>query len=139
MKVELLIAGILVFSLSAFSQEKKTIKSKLNDVTVFFQGAELTHTASSLLTKGENEIIIEGLSPNIDRNSLKIKASNGVLVSSYEYSVDFLSENKSPNPLIKKLEDSIQYYNSKLETVNTEISVNQGLQNLLTKGIDKNV
>lgn len=141
MKTKLLslAALLLCLSYSAFAQDKKTVKSRLNDATVFFQGAELTHSASYTLAKGENEIYIEGLSPNIDKNSLKIKTSNGVIVSAYEFSVDFLTESKSASPVTKKLQDSIDFYQKRLEQVNTDINITTNLIALLQKGTDKNV
>lgn len=129
----------LCFSVITYAQEKKTTKSKLNDVTVFFQGAELTHSASYALVKGENEVYIEGLSPNIDKNSLKIKTTNNVVVSAYEFSVDFLSESKAISTTAKRLKDSIDYYDKKLEQVNTDINITTNLIALLQKGTDKNV
>lgn len=141
MKTKLLALAVLLFcfSYNVFAQDKKTKKSKLNDATVFFQGAELTHSASYTLLKGENEIYIEGLSPNIDKNSLKIKTSNGVVVSAYEFSVDFLTESKSVSPVAKKLQDSIDIYKKRLEQVNTDINITTNLIALLQKGTDKNV
>lgn len=127
------------FSLSSTAQEKKTVKSKLNEATVFFQGAELTHSASATLSKGENEIYIEGLSPQIDKNSLKIKTSNGVIVSAHEFSVDFLSSVKAASAVSEKLLDSINIYRKRLEDINTTIKINEELIGLLKKGTDKNV
>ncbi len=139
MKTKLLWILLACLPLGMAAQEKKAVKSKLDNATVFFQGAELTHTASSSLSKGENEISIEGLSPNIDKNSLKIKATNGVIVSAYEYSIDYLSESKSANPALKKLQDSVDFYDKKLEQINTEIGITTNLLALLQKGTDKNV
>lgn len=140
MKTKLLWILLVSLPLGLIAQEKKTVKSKLNDATVFFQGAELTHTATSSLLKGENEIYIEGLSPDVDKNSLKIKTTNGVIVSAYEYSIDYLSESKSTNPtVLKKLQDSIDFHNKKLEQINTDIEVTTNLLSLLQKGTDKNV
>lgn len=140
MKTKLLTVILLICSSHyGFTQDKKTIKSKLNEATVFFQGAELTHTASYPLVKGENEIYIEGLSPNIDKNSLKIKTTNGVVVSTYEFSVDFLSENKTLGTVAKRLQDSIDFYQKRLEQVNTDINITTNLIQLLQKGTDKNV
>lgn len=142
MKVKLLSAAAIlftVFAISGYAQDKKTVKAKLHDATVFFQGAELTHSASSALTKGENEIYIEGLSPNIDNNSLKIKTTNGVIVSTYEFSVDFLSEVKSSNASIRKIQDSIDIYQKKVEQIETDIQITDNLIALLQKGTDKNV
>ncbi|SHE86322.1 mucoidy inhibitor MuiA family protein [Dysgonomonas macrotermitis] len=137
------VLGIICLSLcistSLFADDKKTIKSKLDAVTVFFQGAELNHSASGTLSRGENEIYIEGLSPNIDVNSLKIKASNSVIISSYEFSVDYLSESKVVSPASKRLLDSIDFYQKKVEQLNTDITVTNNLISLLQKGTDKNV
>lgn len=143
MNLKLLYISALVltgFAATAYAADDiKTVKSKLNDATVFFQGAELTHSASASLVKGENELKIEGLSPNIDKNSLKIKASNGVIISSFEFSVDYLSSTKADNPVAKRLQDSIDIYTKRLEQVNTEIKINTELGKLLQKGTDKNV
>ncbi|MDL2302930.1 DUF4139 domain-containing protein [Dysgonomonas sp. OttesenSCG-928-D17] len=135
----LIITAALALCLNSFAQEKKTIKSKLNDATVFFQGAELLHTATATLVKGDNEIYIEGLSPNIDKNSLKIKTTNGVIVSAYEFSVDYLTEGKSSNTIAKKLTDSIDIYQKKLDQVKTEIKITANLIDLLQQGTEKNV
>ncbi len=142
MKIKL-VTIITFFLLSCISfnisaQEKKTVNAKLNDATVFFQGAELTHKATYSLAQGENEIYIEGLSPNIDRNSLKIKASNGVVISSYEFSTDFLTSSKNGGD-IQKLQDSLDFYEKKLADLNIDINITTDLISFLQKGTSKNV
>ena len=64
---------------SGLIEEAKTVQSKLTESTVFLVGAELTHTATTTLVRGDNEFRIEKLSPTIDRNSIKIKTSNNVV------------------------------------------------------------
>ena len=127
------------FSLNSISQNNKTIKSRLNEATVFFQGAELTHSASAFLTQGENEIIIEGLSPDIDRNSMKVKTTNNVVISMYEFSVDYLSENKTTNSYVKNLQDSLFAYEKQLSAIATDIEITKNMLSMLQKGINKNV
>ena len=127
-----------IIPFSGLAQEKKATKAKLNEATLFFQGAELNHTANYSLIQGENEIYIEGLSPNIDRNSLKIKASNGVTVLAYEFSTDFLTENK-PVAAVQKLQDSLDFYGKKLAELNIEIDITTNLISFLQKGTSKNV
>lgn len=120
------------------ANEKKTIKAQLDEATVFFQGAELTHSATANLIRGENEVWIEGLSPNIDKNSLKIKTSNGAVISSFEYSVDYLFRGKTENEATKKIQDSIDTYKQKLSLLETDIKVNAELSDILKKSTDKN-
>lgn len=132
--------AFLAISLNLFAQEDaKTVSSKIAGVTVFLHGAELSHTANASLLKGENEIRIEGLSPVIDVNSLKIKATNGVVVSSYEFSIDYLSAGKALNTSLKIMEDSIKIYQEKLDKVGIDLKVNSNMISYLQSGITKNV
>lgn len=141
MKTKLAFILITLLAISySLKAESKPVKASVKEATVFFSGAELTHNATATLTKGENEITIEGLSPNIDRNSLKIKASNGVLISRFEFSIDYLSDGKAMNnDITKRLQDSIEYYQDKLQLVNTELKINSDLSEILNKSTDKNV
>lgn len=142
MRTKLFIITVLLFSIcssGAYSQDKKTTKAILNEATVFFQGAELIHSATHSLTKGENELFIEGLSPSIDKNSLKIKTTNNVIVSAYELSVDFLTGSKGKSSVVKKLQDSIDFYQKRLNEIETEITINEDMIDFLEKGTDKNV
>lgn len=138
-KISILILLIIICT-SKTSADTKPIKAKLKEATVFFTGAELKHKTTSIqLKQGENNIIIEGISPKIDKNSLKIKASNGVLISSFEFSIDYLSEVKNKNQQTKTLQDSIDLYTEKLNAVNTEFKINNELADILKKSTDKNV
>jgi len=120
---------LLSLNVSA-ADDKKTVNSTLENVTVFFQGAELTHKATASLTRGENEIYISGLSPNIDRNSLKINATNGAVITSSEYSIDFLNK-KEISPVEKKLQDSIKYYQKEVGNIDVKLATTENMIELL--------
>jgi len=138
-KLFILLTACLLSTGIVSAQEGKTVTSKLTEATVYFNGAELTHTASSSLTRGENSLTIEGLSPAIDMNSLKIRTTNNVIVSSYEFSIDYLSTNKASQPAIQKLQDSIKYYQLELEKIQISHTINQNMIAYLKSGIEKNV
>ncbi|MDR2841383.1 MAG: mucoidy inhibitor MuiA family protein, partial [Paludibacter sp.] len=124
---------VLTFCLSA-----QNTKTTLKSATVFFSGAELTHTASAALKAGENIVTLEGLSPAIDINSLKINVSNSVLLSSSEFSTDYLSEKKSSD-LVTRLQDSIEIVNAEIAKLNTAIKINTNALTFLQKGIESNL
>ena len=130
---------LLGFSVLCFAENARPINAKLTEAIVFFRGAELTHTVSVALTKGENEVIIEGLSPNIDQNSLRIRTSQGTLVSIYEFTTDSLSTTRQPSQLFTRMQDSLQILQRQLETVEIAIATTTGMSNILQKGINKNV
>jgi len=124
---------------SMAAQEYRTVPSRVTDATVFFNGAELTHTARAQLSRGENQIVIEGLSPYIDANSLKIKVSDNVVVASSEFSVDYLKSARDVTPLLKELQAKIAAKNEELGKVEVDIRINDNMISLLREGITKNV
>jgi uncharacterized protein (TIGR02231 family) len=114
--------------------DNKNVVSKIKEATVFFQGAELIHTANAVLQKGANEISISGLSPNIDRNSIKIKTTGGVLISAFEFSMDYLTE-KNLSPNAQKIQDAVKEQQKLLEQVKSEILINSEMHTILGTSI----
>ncbi|MCL2131564.1 MAG: mucoidy inhibitor MuiA family protein [Lentimicrobiaceae bacterium] len=123
----------------ASAQEGKMNAAKLKEATVFFAGAELVHETSIALQKGNSEVKISGLSPTVDKNSIKIKTSAGVLVSSFEFSTDYLTEKTPNNEEIKKLKESIETAEKQLAKINTSLKINKEMLSILQKSIIKNV
>ena len=118
-------------------QAQKQISAKLTEATVYLRGAALTHTASATLKSGSQEVIIDGLSPNIEINSLKVKA-NGVLISATEFSQDYLTPREQAAH-IKKLQDSLDLYQEQLKDVQNELAVHKQLLKLVTDGTQNNM
>lgn len=130
----LLVLGVLSF---APTSAQKQISAKLDQATVYFNGAALTHTASASLKSGSQEVIIDGLSPDIVLSSLKVKA-NGVLISATEYSKDYITP-KEETARIKKLNDSLDYYNDLLTDAMNELAIHTQLLKLVTEGTQSNM
>ena len=104
----LLFSGVLLFgALQARAGEQPvTVTSTLKSVMVYRSGAELTHTATTRLEKGNNQLIITDVSNAIDESSIRIKCSANVTVLSMAVSTDYLIE-EAAGPVVKKLQDSI--------------------------------
>lgn len=120
------------------ADEKKIVPSKLNEAIVFYRGAELIHSASATLSKGTNELFIEGLSPDTDPNSIKIKTTGGVLVSSYEYVEESILKGDLEF-IRKKVQDSIQIYREKIGLIDIETKVNREMLDLFGKSITQKI
>lgn len=131
-RVLIIICISLLSSLSIRSNdnEAKKVEAKLQQATVFFSGAELTHKASSPVVKGANDVWISELSPNIDINSLKITTTKGVIVASFEYSQDFINK-KKVSTTEKTLKDSVEYYKKRIQEYEISIETNEDLLDLL--------
>ena len=118
-------------------QAQKQISAKLTEATVYLRGAALTHTASATLKSGSQEVVIDGLSPDIEINSLKVKA-NGVLISATEFSQDYLTPREQAAH-IKKLQDSLDLYKEQLKDAQNELEVHKQLLKLVTDGTQNNM
>ncbi|MBQ6156748.1 MAG: mucoidy inhibitor MuiA family protein [Bacteroidales bacterium] len=118
-------------------QAQKQISAKLTEATVYLRGAALTHTASATLKSGSQEVIIDGLSPDIEINSLKVKA-NGVLISATEFSTDYLTPREQATH-IKKLQDSLDLYQDQLKETLNELTIYAQMLKLVTDGTQNNM
>ena len=112
----------------------KTVQSKLDEAIIFYHGAELKHSASVTLSKGVNELQIDGLSTNIDPNSIKIKTAEGVLISSYELTEESIHKYDIES-IRKKISDSISIYENKIKLIDIETKVNEKMHGLFGKSI----
>lgn len=114
------------------AQAQTTTNATVEKATVYLSGATLTQTATATLKSGSQEVIITGLSPYIEISSLKVTA-NGVLISSTEFSTDYLTPAKD-NARINRMKDSLKYYEKKHTEVVNELDINEHLLKMLKDG-----
>lgn len=89
------------------SHGQDTLRSTIHNVTVYLEGARVKRSVEVQLEKGQNMIVISGVSPSsIDKNSIRLEGLNNVKVNA-------ISTNQKeiitqPNtPKVKKLQDKI--------------------------------
>ncbi|MEM7039746.1 MAG: mucoidy inhibitor MuiA family protein, partial [Bacteroidota bacterium] len=98
----LLLSG---FQVGAYSQNELEVDSKIQDVTVFLRGAQVTRSTSTSLKSGKNVLIFRGLADGIDAKSIQVAAPQDVLINSVTKETNYLNRQK-PSPRIKALQDS---------------------------------
>ncbi len=129
---------ILSVSLSVADETEKVIKSKISDVTVFTQGAQITRTGSTTIPKGSSYIIFEGVSPYINQQSIKVsgKGSFSILDVQYRYVYPepIQQDTKELDKIqaqISKIQDSLNQHNLYLTNVRTKKQAIETERNLL--------
>jgi len=105
---------IFLFPLSVYAQQQIKSKAALESVTVYNNGAQLTHNGKVNLPSGTSEIVINNISGRVNESSIQVGVSAGVTILAVQFNRDFLNTDAA-NPEIKLLNDSIK-------TVNTELS-----------------
>src|ERR1700686_4842377 len=110
--------------------EKNIVPAVLKSATVYRNAAELSHSAKATLTQGNNELVIDDLSNNIDINSIQIHCSGSVTVMSLEFSKEYLKP-EIKSPFEKKIEDSLIVLNKEIEKSEVLIKADNELIDLL--------
>ena len=137
-----LITLILVaISFTSFAIEKENVKSTISDVTVYLQGAQVFRKANFTVKPGVTQIIIDGICPTIDPNSIQVKAFGNLVILDSKYSL-FYPKPESVKmidglPLkVKKdinlLEDSLLVMTYDIMEIQDEIDVLNATKNILS-------
>ena len=104
------VIGIVIVMLAAFSlkaNDKEIVKPVLSEVTVY---AQLFQKANYTIKPGITEVIIEGVSPYIDANSLQVKATGAAVIIDSKYSLFYPKpEEISLEGLPLKIRKDIQF------------------------------
>lgn len=130
-----LIAAIFSHSLLKAADEKRSAQSDLKNVTVYRSGAELLHTASAVLKQGNNELIIEGISNQVDINSLQIKCPSSVTIMSVEFGNNYLRP-VEPTQTLQRLQDSLEEVQKAYDRVNVSLTTTSELIEVLKANRD---
>lgn len=130
---------IFALSINANANDEKIVKSDISKVTVYSQGAQIHRKATYSISKGVTQVIIEGISSTIDRNSLQVKATGNAIILDSKYSIYYPKPEEvvmEGLPLkIRKsiylLEDSITNIGYDIQEINDEIAVLNATKNIL--------
>ena len=95
----LLVITFLSFSVNSQDISEQSIKSEVSSATIFLNSAQITREKKVELKKGIQLIKFVGLSPFIDKKSIRIKAKN-IEIRAVNFQKNYLSKNKKSTELI---------------------------------------
>jgi uncharacterized protein (TIGR02231 family) len=136
----LTLISIVFASVSFAGNDDDITKSNITEVTVYAQGAQVKRKASYSIKAGVTKIILDGVSPHIDPNSLQVIASgSNVIMIDSKYSIFYPKPEEiklEGLPLkvrqdIKRLEDSIKNINHEIQMIQDNIDVYTATKNIL--------
>jgi len=132
MKKNYLLVAVLFLAVSNLfaADDKNTVTAVLKSAVVYRTGAELTHTAKVNLKQGNNDLMIEGLSNDLDINSVQIGCEGKVTIMSVEFSTDYLKP-VVKSAIVKRLEDSVEIINKELSRIKVVMNTDKELIELL--------
>jgi len=134
-KIIFLLAALLPALFAGAQEISKTVPSTVSDVTVYMNGALITHMASVTLTKGKYNLIFTGISPNINQKSIQVTGNNDIKITSVTYMIDYMDSRAESNR-IQSLKDSLILLTRKAKTIENQISAFANEKELILKNND---
>ena len=111
--------SLFIISISFGQIKTKNIESKIEKIIVYTEGAQVSRVTSTSIDKGKTELIFQGISPFIDKESLKvigkgeftilsvINQSNYLLAQEKREEIQKIENKKRDHLSQKKLESNI--------------------------------
>lgn len=117
---------------TSFGQNSSLVDSKIKNVTVFLSGAQISRTATTPLSKGRNELLFKGISPNIDKESIQLSGEGKFTIVSVAHQYNFLEETNSKEQ-VKQLMEQSKKYKEQIEDLTIQIDVFKAEEQMLVK------
>jgi conserved hypothetical protein len=139
----IIILGFLTCRIFAQEVTEKEIKSEVNGVTVFIDGAQVIRKKTVELLPGITMLRFVNLSPFIDAKSVQVKADGDVTVLSVNHQLNYLEKSAKQKELtdleakLKELDQKIQLENTYLSIIKEELGFLQ--QNRGIGGTSQNI
>ncbi|HLC82651.1 MAG TPA: mucoidy inhibitor MuiA family protein [Bacteroidia bacterium] len=136
-------------SYGAIASSEKNIKSKIENVTVFTQGAQIHRSSLVNMNSGITTLIFEGLESTIDARSIQASGFGNFVIMDVQHSIKYpepkeIDLTKNPKNLkqIKMLQDSLVMIDFDIEEITSKMAAlniekNTLLNNRIIKGETK--
>lgn len=119
---------LLTFTVKA----NQKVPTKVQKVTVFLNGAQVTRTASVNVTAGTSTLTFEGISPDIDVQSIQVRSAGDFTILSVKHELDYLNQYTQ----IKRVEELTAQQallREKIELQNNTLAIYKQEENMLIK------
>ena len=145
-KITSILLVIILTGTSAMAEVEKKVSSKINNVTVFLQGAQVQRKGKFKIDKGITKIIFEGMTQQFDKNSIQVKGKGSFIILDVSSTVFYpVPKAYVPNTMpvkikkeITRLEDSISDLNWLAQELRIEVDGYKSEKTmLLTSGVIK--
>ena len=113
---------LLVLPAMVWAQAKQELTSKIDRVTVYYDGAQVTRTAKATLASGTSELTLKGITKYADVSNLQVKGEGTFTILKVSPVPNYLREKESKED-ITKLEKRNKEIEEKVRDLTTDRGV----------------
>ncbi|TWR25770.1 mucoidy inhibitor MuiA family protein [Mucilaginibacter pallidiroseus] len=132
MKKLLFFTCLVFFAKVAAAADGQKFSSKVQRVTVFLSGAQVTRSANVSISPGTSTLVFENISPDIDVQSLQVKAAGAFTILSVKQEMNFLNE-QARQTRVEGLRAQQKALRDKINMQNALMAVNAEEASMLAK------
>jgi uncharacterized protein (TIGR02231 family) len=110
---------VLFTGSNAFAQQEKKVDSKITNVTVFLNKAQIAREIKTRIEAGKTTLVITGLSSQVDKQSLQVAGKGNFIILGLSHQQNFLNEFNVPKSL-QALRDSLELIQQQLAIENSQ-------------------
>lgn len=120
----------IILSVTGFFALSQELKTNIEEVTVFQNGAQVTRRGTINLTTGAHDVKVKNVSPLLRKESIQVKGEGDFTILSVSYQTT-LTEEKLNTTLIKELEMRKKDLEYKIEDLSAQMQVMQGEEQMI--------
>jgi uncharacterized protein (TIGR02231 family) len=102
----ILMLAVWIISIQSFAQSSQNANSRITDVTVFLNRAQVTRQVKTQLFPGKTNLIVGGLTSLLDPQSIQVTGKGNFIILGTSHQQNYLSELNMPKAM-KSLKDSL--------------------------------
>ena len=126
-------AAIAFFvAVAANAVDVQKIPSKVQKVTVFLNGAQVTRTAMVSIAPGVSQLVFGGISGSLDPQSIQVHANGPFMILSVNHALDFLNDQTRQGE-IENVRTDEKTVRDKIAMQNNLLSICQAEENMIAK------
>lgn len=110
----MLVALFALLHVQAYTQTEQRVDSKITNVTVFLNKAQITREVKTKVALGNSTLVVSGLTALLDQQSIQVSGKGKVVIEGISHRQNFLNEFNMPVKL-KSLKDSIELLQRQLQ------------------------
>lgn len=127
-----ILASLLIIQAFTQTVKEKELKTEINEVTVFLNGAQIFESGNVTIPTGKTILKIRNLSPYLDEKSIQVKADGDFTILSVNHKFNYLNELKKDEKIdsLVKLEEDLE---SSISRENARLTVLKEKHSLLNE------
>jgi hypothetical protein len=123
---------VLPIALTAQSAKRVPVETKMEQVTVFVKGAQVKRTVKQSISAGKQEIVFTGISTDIEKQSVQVKADGKLTILSVRVQRDYLKEQEVREE-IKTTQEKFFQLNDKIGLTSKVLEVYKQEESMIIK------